>query len=56
MMVTFESDFERFAVFLSDHRAATFMTVEDGAWQDPQALAVYYRRLQVIVMARLGLN
>jgi hypothetical protein len=55
-VITFESDLERFTVFLADPRAATFMAIEDGAWRDPHELAAYYRRLNMIVMARRNLN
>jgi hypothetical protein len=32
MMVTFESDAERFTVFLADARAGFCMALEDGLW------------------------
>lgn len=53
-MVTFESDAERFTVFLADDRAALLMAAEDGAWQDPQFLPRFYGMLRMIAMARLN--
>ena len=53
-MVTFESDEERFAVFLGDTRAAFSMAIEDGAWRNPEKLARYYRLLRRVAMAALN--
>lgn len=53
-MVTFESDEERFAVFLGDSRAAFSMAIEDGAWRNQEKLARYYRLLHHIASAPLN--
>lgn len=55
-MVTFESDAERFTVFLGDCRAARWMAVEDGAWGDPGQLAWHFRYLQQMAMASANLG